>query len=185
MSSSLDSSIEEFRATNTSAKTRQLSTASQRSARKTDIRHWLLALVDQGFVSGTRFLATILVGRYCGPEELGTYSLAFSLLVLAGCFQEAMITTPYAVFGQRLRARSRTAYAGAVARMHLLAAVASSVIFVALGLVALVRQSPAFATIAFVLAVTLPCSLVAEFVRRFALAELKVQAAALLDAAIA
>src|SRR5690348_3396610 len=61
------------------------------------IWHWVMALVDQVLVSGTRFFATILVGRYCGPHELGTYSLAFSVLVLAGCFQEAIVTTPYAV----------------------------------------------------------------------------------------
>ena len=45
------------------------------------IWHWVMALVDQALVSGTRFLATIIVGRCCGPRELGTYSLAFSLLV--------------------------------------------------------------------------------------------------------
>src|SRR5436305_13782700 len=130
MSSSIEIATEEFRPTSAPSQSRQLPAVPQRRARISGVRHWLVALVDQGLVSGMRFLATILVGRYCGPEELGTYSLAFSLLVLGGCFQEAMITTPYAVFGQRLRTRSRTAYAGAVARMHFLAAVASSVFFI-------------------------------------------------------
>jgi O-antigen/teichoic acid export membrane protein len=141
--------------------------------------------VDQALVSGTRFLATIIVGRYCGAGELGTYTLAFSLLVLVGCFQEAIVTTPYAVFGQRLRRRSRATYAGAVARMHFTAAACSAVLLLALAVIGFIFQIHALPTIALVLAITLPCSLAIEFVRRFALAELDVQAAALLDAGVA
>src|SRR4051794_27656768 len=100
--------------------------------------HWVMALVDQALVSGTRFLATIIVGRCCGPRELGTYSLAFSLLVLGGCFQEAIVTTPYAVLGQRLRRRSRSMYAGAIARMHFSAAVGGAILLVALAVIGLV-----------------------------------------------
>src|SRR3954471_14828370 len=80
----------------------------QRRAATTGFGHWIAALVDQALVSGTRFLTTIIIGRYCGAADLGTYSLAFSLLILGGCFQEAIVTTPYAVLGQRLRRRSRT-----------------------------------------------------------------------------
>jgi O-antigen/teichoic acid export membrane protein len=149
------------------------------------IWHWIVALVDQALVSGTRFLATIIVGRYCGPRELGTYSLAFSLLVLFGCFQEAIVTTPYAVLGQRLRRRSKAAYAGAVAKMHFAAAIGSIAVLIVLAIVGYVLNIHALPTIALVLAVTLPCSLAMEFVRRFSLAELNVQTAAWLDAGVA
>jgi O-antigen/teichoic acid export membrane protein len=143
-----------------------------------------MALVDQALVSGTRFLGTIIVGRCCGPRELGTYSLAFSLLVLGGCFQEAIVTTPYAVLGQRLRRRSRANYAGAVARMHFWAAIGSAILLVALAAVSFVFKIEALPTIALVLAVTLPCSLAIEFVRRLSLAELNVQTATCLDASV-
>src|SRR5207249_4408654 len=33
-----------------------------------------LALLDQAVVSGSSFLTTILIGRWCGAEELGIYS---------------------------------------------------------------------------------------------------------------
>src|SRR5262245_20727373 len=79
---------------------------------------WALALIDQALVSGSRFATTLVVGRFCGPAELGEYSLAFSLHVLAGCVQEALLTTPYAVVSKRLRPRSRATYAGAIARMY-------------------------------------------------------------------
>jgi len=158
---------------------------SWRTERIAGMWHWLLALIDQAFVSGTRFLATIIVGRFCGPTELGSYSLAFSVLILAGCLQEAVITTPYAALGHRLRKRSRNTYAGAVARLHVLVLAASAAILVALALIGTVFELPALASIAGVLAITLPCSLAAEFARRFALAELDVRWATCLDAAAA
>src|SRR4051812_29771283 len=148
------------------------------------IWHWIVALIDQALVSGTRFLATIIVGRYCGPRELGTYSLAFSLLVLGGCFQEAIVTTPYAVLGQRLRRRSRATYAGAAARMHIMAAAGGAGLLLVLVIFGFIFQIQALPTIALVLAFTVPCSLAIEFARRFALAELDVHTAAWLDAAV-
>ena len=52
-------------------------------------------MIDQAVVSGASFLATILVGRWCGPGELGVYSLGFTLLVSWGCVQESLIALPY------------------------------------------------------------------------------------------
>ena len=38
-----------------------------------------LAILDQVVVSGTRFVTSIIVGRACGPHELGDYTLGFTL----------------------------------------------------------------------------------------------------------
>lgn len=181
--SPIDSATEQFPIADISTSSPQTSMRPPRAA-IVGVWHWLVALVDQALVSGTRFLATIIVGRYCGPRELGTYSLAFSLLVLGGCFQEAIVTTPYAVLGQRLRRRSRATYAGAVARMHIMAALGSALVLLSLALVGFIFHIRTLPTVALVLAVTLPCSLAIEFVRRFSLAELNVKLAALLDAAV-
>jgi O-antigen/teichoic acid export membrane protein len=180
----VDSETEQFPVVNPPAEFRQTSKCVPQRASVTGVWHWLAALVDQGLVSGTRFLTTIIIGRYCGAGDLGTYSLAFSLLVLGGCFQEAIVTTPYAVLGQRLRRRSKATYAGGIARMHFLAAVGSALFLLALALIAYLLQVRTLPAIALVLAVTLPCSLGIEFVRRFALAELDVKSAAVLDAAV-
>lgn len=45
-------------------------------------RNLFLSLLDQAVVSGTSFITTLLIGRICGAEELGIYSLAFTLIVL-------------------------------------------------------------------------------------------------------
>ncbi len=169
-SSRVDSETELFPAGNPPAGSQQTSKRAPQRATVAGLGHWLVALIDQGLVSGTRFLATIIIARYCGPGELGIYSLAFSLLVLGCCFQEAIVTTPYAVFGQRLRRRSRTTYAGAIARMHFIAASASALFLLVLAVIAYLLRVQTLPTIALVLAVTLPCSLAIEFVRRFALA---------------
>src|SRR2546429_36531 len=54
----------------------------------TDSGNNALALIDQAVVSGTSFLTTILIGRWCGASELGIYALGFSLLVSWGCVQQ-------------------------------------------------------------------------------------------------
>jgi O-antigen/teichoic acid export membrane protein len=156
-----------------------------RTATTAGLGPWVLALADQALVSGTRFLTTIVVGRFCGPEELGKYSLAFSLLVLAGCFQEALLTTPYAIVSKRLRTRSRATYAGAIARLHFVAAIGISALLVVFAGAAEVLHVEWATTMAPVLALTLSASLVAEFARRFSLAQLTVSWAVGLDAAIA
>src|SRR5581483_6028917 len=53
-----------------------------------------LALMDQAVVSGTSFLTTVLIGRWCGASELGVYALGFSLLVSWGCVHQSLIALP-------------------------------------------------------------------------------------------
>src|SRR5437764_1423163 len=72
----------------------------------------VLAMVDQGVVSAARFGTNVVIGRVCGKEELGLYALGFSVLLLVVCAQEALVTTPYTVFGNRLAGTRRAARAG-------------------------------------------------------------------------
>src|SRR5687768_6796463 len=69
--------------------------------------HKGLALVDQAVISATSFVATLLVGRAGGPDELGVYSLGFTILLVAHCLQDALVGGPYTVFGVRLDAHGR------------------------------------------------------------------------------
>ena len=71
-----------------------------------------LAPADQSVYSGTNFLTTVLLGRLCGADELGTYSLAFTLLVLAAAAQESLVSTPYMIYAQRRRRAALRCYAG-------------------------------------------------------------------------
>jgi O-antigen/teichoic acid export membrane protein len=146
------------------------------------MQRWILTLFDQGVVSGTRFLITILVGRMAGPDELGRYSLAFSALILVGCFQEAIVTTPYAIHFHRLRKRSRAAYSGASLLLHAFVAIGGGLILLATaGISAAGWGVPAWTKIGLVVATTLPCSLMWEFARRSLLAQAEFASAVRLD----
>jgi O-antigen/teichoic acid export membrane protein len=145
-------------------------------------RHWGLALFDQAVVSGSRFLITIIVGRFAGPEDLGRYASAFYTLVLLGCIQEALLTTPFAICAPRLRPRSRAALTGGVVVMHalLLGTVVLAGLLV-VGFMNLFATSGEVFLMTMAIVVAAPLSLMWEFARRMMLARLSVGHATLID----
>lgn len=144
--------------------------------------HWGLALFDQAIVSGSRFLITIIVGRAAGPVDLGRYAVAFYVLVLLGCAQEALLTTPYAICAPRLRKRSRRALSDSVVTMHgLLVAVVTLVGLSAMAIEYLLGSDPALVSMTTALTIAAPLSLMWEFSRRMMLAKLRIISATIVD----
>ena len=137
-------------------------------------------------VSGSRFLTTIFIGRLCGSEELGVYALMFALYLIFSCLQEALMTTPYTVFGNRLQGTKRQAFAGSVLLHTFILGLASAVI-VSVGTLAIwYRWGPTQMTpAAFALAIVLPFMLLWEFGRKFAIAHLNLGHALVMDVATA
>ena len=72
----------------------------------------LLALVDQAIVSAMSLIASIIVGRYCGANGLGIYSLAISFVVLMVGFHTAIVSAPYTVFRTRIDSADEKSFAG-------------------------------------------------------------------------
>lgn len=132
-----------------------------------------LALVDQAAVSGTRFAATIFVGRWAGKEALGDYYLAFSMVMLALCVHEALVALPYNVFVQRWSADS--ARTGRYTYATLLLTVYSGLIltgFFAIAAAAIwfIGHPVGFGPVAAAATATVPMLFLVEFARRHALA---------------
>jgi O-antigen/teichoic acid export membrane protein len=73
-----------------------------------------LALCDQGVVSITNFATAVIVGRVCGKSELGTYTLAWTLMVVATGVSGMLTTTPYIVFGPHMGTSRRRRYLGSI-----------------------------------------------------------------------
>ncbi len=71
-----------------------------------------LALLDQGAISLTSFATAVMLGRTAGPSELALYSLGLTLLLVLATVQDSLVSTPYTVYGARLSAADRAAYAG-------------------------------------------------------------------------
>jgi O-antigen/teichoic acid export membrane protein len=75
---------------------------------------------DQAVVSLAAFLATAIVGRWCGPDELGVYYAAVTIFWLAASIPNALVWTPYTSRAARLPLARRPLFAGS-ATLHALA----------------------------------------------------------------
>jgi O-antigen/teichoic acid export membrane protein len=57
------------------------------------------AILDQGLISGSNFLVSILLARWLVPEQYGAYAVAFGIFVLLSVVYQALVLEPMAVFG--------------------------------------------------------------------------------------
>lgn len=67
------------------------------------IRQWIqklsLAVVEQGFFSGSTFVINVLLIRWFTVEAYGAYALAFAIFILTSSFYNAVILEPIVKFG--------------------------------------------------------------------------------------
>jgi len=151
------------------------------TARKT-----YLSLADQAVVSGTRFVATLMIGRYCGAVDLGNYSLVFTLMILVLGTQQALIGVPYTVFGHRLRGDDRAECAGSGVVHSLVLMGFAVVALLGFGLFDLFQNGwTGLAPIVLVLAAMIPFALLQDLARRYAFAHLHTGLALMLDIGVA
>lgn len=145
------------------------------------LRHSTLAVVDQAVVSGTSFATSVLLARHSTREEVGTYYLALSVLLLARGIQEQVICAPYMIYCHRQSPAEAGRYAASALLHH---AALSWPVFLLIALTAGWGLAPQQAGGA-MLAVGLggPLILLRECVRQMVLAHLKVSQALLLDGA--
>jgi len=145
-----------------------------------------LALIDQVIVSGARFAITMIIGRFCGPEGLGFYVIAFAVIVGVGLAHEALLAKPYQVFSQRMSGKRYRSYtASTLAQVAVLASIACCLTILATGILSLSSAPTTMVQVTLALTVTLPGVLVWEFVRRQAFARMRMGLAVLIDGVLA
>jgi O-antigen/teichoic acid export membrane protein len=87
------------------------------------LRHWantgLIAIADQGLISGTNFLVSIILARHLDPAAYGRFGIAFSVYLLAAVAHDALVVEPLAVFASSLDSAARRSYVGVLLRGHL------------------------------------------------------------------
>ena len=163
----------------------QLAINRVRTAVATNARHSLLAFTDQTVVSGLSFTTAVLLGRMAGPEQLGLYSLGVTIIVLLAVVQDALISTPLTVFGNRLSGMAQTEYAGSALAHHAILA-ALALLGLAIAAVAVGSSTNSNLTpILWVLVAVVPLTLFREFGRRLSVAYLRLGTALRLDALVA
>lgn len=142
------------------------------------LRQNALALADQGTVSATRLLLSVLVGRALGADGLGHYALALTLVYLVEAVVETLATLPYTVLWRRSEAPA--AYAGSV-----LALTGATGLGVGVGVAAAASFAGPLQPVLAVLSVALVARALAEGARRIAFAHERVGDALALDIALA
>jgi hypothetical protein len=151
------------------------------SALLNQIPQKVLAIADQGVVSGGTFLATVAVARWADAHQLGAYSLGMSGLFTIMGIQEALIALPYMIRRNRPEAEAVGLAGHSLVQSALLsAATAGSLVILALFLTAARSDSslPAFVC---ALAWLAPFFLLREFARQFCFAHMQFAQALAMD----
>jgi O-antigen/teichoic acid export membrane protein len=145
----------------------------------------VLALADQGVISATNFITTLLIGRLAGTSELGFYALYWTLILLSTELSTALIATPYTVFSPQMTGDHRRAYRGSMLLQQF--GVSSAIVLLVLAGAAVYagggHASQRLTTVAAVTACVLPLIGIREFARRMHFADLQAGAALKLDVA--
>jgi O-antigen/teichoic acid export membrane protein len=80
----------------------------------------VFAVADQGFISGSNFVLSILLARWMTADQYGAYALAFSIFVLLSLLYLCMVLEPMAVFGGSTYRNSLRGYLKSLLWIHLL-----------------------------------------------------------------
>lgn len=78
------------------------------------LRKCLLAVIDQGLISGSNFLLAILLARWLPAEQYGAYALSFAVFVLFSFLQQGLFLEPMSVFGPSTYQKSQSEYLGSL-----------------------------------------------------------------------
>jgi O-antigen/teichoic acid export membrane protein/thymidylate kinase len=113
------------------------------SALWTDWRGWFakgfMAVTDQGFISGSNFVLSIILARVLSASQYGTYAIAYSTFVLFSLIHQALVLEPMTVLGSSLYRKSIRQYLSLLTWMQLAFSV---VIVVCLGLIGIAGPHP-------------------------------------------
>jgi O-antigen/teichoic acid export membrane protein len=89
-------------------------------------RQGYLAAADQGIISVSNFLATLILARNATPTELGVYAVGFTTLRLVRAFQEGIIIQPLNTYGAAMDDFTFRYYASNTGFIQLMLALASA-----------------------------------------------------------
>jgi O-antigen/teichoic acid export membrane protein len=121
-----------------------------------------LAILDQGLISGSNFLISVLLARWLVPEQYGAYAVAFGIYILLSLVYQALVLEPMAVYGGSSYRNCLRGYLGSLLWIHIAVSVFIFAVFGASALAA--REVARFAGLAGALAgVTIACPFILAF----------------------
>jgi O-antigen/teichoic acid export membrane protein len=90
-----------------------------------------LAILDQGLISGSNFIVSILLARWLMPDAYGAYAVAFGIWIMLSLVYQSLVLEPMGVFGGSTFRRNLRGYLRSLLSIHL---AISIVICAALGI---------------------------------------------------
>ena len=87
------------------------------------------AILDQGLISGSNFLVSILLARWLVPEQYGAYAVAFGIFVLISLVYQSLVLEPMAVFGGSSYRNCLRGYLGSLLWVHVTISLAIGLVF--------------------------------------------------------
>ena len=139
-------------------------TAGTNNSRRRGGRLGVLAVFDQCLYSGTNFLTAVLIGRWAGASELGTYTLAISITVLMMSLQRSLLIAPFVVIRSGLDESEKTSMRNTIV------SIALGLVFVS-SLMCLIAGTLSKHQVLLALSVAIGGGLLRDFVRRMAISD--------------
>jgi len=129
----------------------------------------VLAIIDQGLLSGSNFLLAILLARWLSPNQYGAFALGFSIFLFLPGLHNAFFLEPMSVLGPESYPNCLTAYIKKLLGLHfVLAFLLSTLTVAAIPFLHIFATDPALASALWGVSVAVPLILFHWLCRRAA-----------------
>ena len=132
----------------------------------------VVAVLDQGLISGSNFLLGILLARWIGAEQYGAYALAFAMFILVSIVYQSLVLEPMSVFGPSVYHTVPKEYLGILVWQQMVLGVAVFTVGAIAGIYFYARVSAQLGPAVIGAAIAGPCVLLFWFARRACYVEL-------------
>jgi len=138
---------------------------------KLSLRKWssrgIIAILDQGLISGSNFLVAILLARWLAPQQYGSYALAFEIFLFLAALYGSIILEPMSVFGPSVYSGNLISYLGGLLRIHCVLSLSTmAVLFASAAALHAARPSSFLPAALMGIGVATPCLLLFWLARR-------------------
>ena len=147
-----------------------------------DTRRGLLAILDQGIISGLNFATSSLIALATGSYGLGVAHLALILVIFVTNIQGELVTAPFTIYRSRRQGDQLAVYCGSVLLHHaVLTLLGGLALLVFLALLEAGLGPTHMAGALWALLIAAPFYLLHNFLRHFSFACFRFQAALAMD----
>jgi O-antigen/teichoic acid export membrane protein len=88
-----------------------------------------LTIIDQGLISGSNFLISVLLARWLTAEQYGAYAIAFGFFILLQLVYQSLVLEPMSVFGGSTYRGNLRGYIGSLLWIHIALSLAICLVF--------------------------------------------------------